>query len=716
MSLKKSLIIFFLMIATFLAYGFQNSSEHEVLFEKAKFTMETKGDLKGAVKVFEEIIKKYPDEKAYAAKSQLYIGLCYEKLGLREAQKAYQKVIDNYPGQTETVKVAQEKLSNILRAQKVVKKGDKEFKIRQVWAGLDVDVCGAASPDSRYLSFVDWDTGDLAIGELASGKKRRLTNKGSWSKSVEFALFSRWSPDGKKVVYCWFNKDGFCELRIIALDSPEPRVLYRDEKTRIVLPYDWSSDGKHILAGFGSSFNEPPSQIGLVSVLDGSSRILKVWNISESSVALFSPDGRFIVYDYPPQEDSLSRDIFLLSTDKGHEIPLIEHSADDAVLGWAPDGKSILFASDRRGTADAWVINVVKGKVQGDPKLIKKDVGEIMPMGITKKGSFYYSFQTKMTDVYIGTLDLEKGKLLTPPTKATQRFVGSNRSPEWSPDGKYLAYISEHWLKPGKPDTIVLCIRSVETGEERELYPELKDSWSLGWSPDGRSILSAGRDKKSRLGIYMINVKTGDMRTIVQTGPGEYIYSLAWLPDGRAIVYKLYNHIKKSMSIFIRDIETEKEKRLYHSDNSRETHHLALSPDGKWLAFNEFKWWDSAFNEKSLSNERLPRRFLKVMSISGGESLDVIKTSEQGKAIQLLEWTPDSREIIFGRLSSVNWREQIFELWRIPVKGGKAQRIDLAMAHLDSVRFHPDGRRIAFSAGPESREVWVMENFLHERK
>jgi len=321
-------------------------------------------------------------------------------------------------------------------------------------------------------------------------------------------------------------------------------------------------------------------------------------------------------------------------------------------------------------------------------------------MGITKKGSFYYSLQTKMTDVYIATLDLEKGKLLTPPKKATQRFVGSNSSPEWSPDGKYLAYISERWLKPGKPNTIVLCIRSVETGEEQELYPELKDSWGLEWSPDGRSTLTAGRDKKSRVGIYMINVKTGDMRTIIQTGPGEDIYSFAWQPDGRAIVYKLFNYDKKSMSIFICDMETAREKRLYHTDNSWVAHHLALSPDGKWLAFNEM----------SLSNERPQSQVLKVMSISGEESLDVLRSSD---AIRLLEWMPDSREILFG-VSSKNWREQKIELWRIPAEGGKSQRIDLAMVHLGSVRFHPDGRRIAFSAGPLSHEVWVMENFLPE--
>jgi TolA-binding protein len=111
MSFKKTFILIPFILFIFIASGFQNSSEHKVIFEKAKFTMETKGDLKGAIKLFEEIIKKYPDEREYAAKSQLYIGLCYEKLGMKQAkqaQKAFQKVIDNYPEQAEVVKVANE--------------------------------------------------------------------------------------------------------------------------------------------------------------------------------------------------------------------------------------------------------------------------------------------------------------------------------------------------------------------------------------------------------------------------------------------------------------------------------------------------------------------------------------------------------------------------------------------------------------------------------
>ena len=73
--------------------AFQERQDHTVLFEKAKYCMETKGDLKEAITLFDSLVRTYPDEREYAANAQFHIGLCYEKLGNQEAMKAYQEVI-----------------------------------------------------------------------------------------------------------------------------------------------------------------------------------------------------------------------------------------------------------------------------------------------------------------------------------------------------------------------------------------------------------------------------------------------------------------------------------------------------------------------------------------------------------------------------------------------------------------------------------------------
>jgi len=119
MKTKLFLLLVLLLTTSLSSLAFQEPQDHRVLFEKAKYTMETKADLQGAITLFESLINDYPDEKEYAAKAQYHIGLCYEKLGLKEAEKAYMKVLDNYPEQEQEITLAKERLNRLLALQDV---------------------------------------------------------------------------------------------------------------------------------------------------------------------------------------------------------------------------------------------------------------------------------------------------------------------------------------------------------------------------------------------------------------------------------------------------------------------------------------------------------------------------------------------------------------------------------------------------------------------
>ena len=197
---KVFLIVVILVIGVSLLFsGLVKQESAKELFERAVYLQETRGDLEGAVEVFQRIIQEFPQEREIAAKAQLQIGICLQKLGNNEAQKAFQAVLEKYPDQTEAVNIAREKLSLLLEAQNVMENKSQELKIQKVLSGSEASILGEISPDGTYLSFTDWSTGDLAIRELATGKSRRLTDKGPWTKSQEFALQSKWSPDGKQV-------------------------------------------------------------------------------------------------------------------------------------------------------------------------------------------------------------------------------------------------------------------------------------------------------------------------------------------------------------------------------------------------------------------------------------------------------------------------------------------------------------------------------------
>lgn len=579
----------------------------------------------------------------------------------------------------------------------------KDLTIVRVWVGPEVDYEGEPSPDGKYLSFVDWETGDLAIRDLATGEMRRITSKGTWFESTEFALNSMWSLDNTQVVYNWFNKDLFFDLRISEFDSSKERILYQNKEIEWVEPHDWSPDGKQILAIF--SPEEEKNQIVLVSVEDGSVQVIKNLNRDYPWGKMrFSPDGNYIVFDLPEKEDAPDHDIYLLSADGKSEIPLVEYPGNDVSLGWSPCGNWILFSSDRKGTRDVWAIRVAEGKPQGDPELIKTEMGQIWPMGFTKKGTFYYGLSPSMADAYIASIDLEKGKLITPPRKVSRRFIGSNNSPEWSPDGKHIAYVSKRIPGPARRiGSNVLCIRSIETGEERELSPKLTSFGQLRWSPDGRTILVGGRTEKDRRGLFMIDTQSGDITLVLERKPEINIIPWSWSPDGKTIFYTQIDMKKKTSQIMVYDLVVKKEKEIYSkSIKIAPINNLALSPDGEMLAF-------VAFELETQSS------ILKIIPAGGGETHDLLQLKAP-EAFRSIAWTADGREILFSKFLSYKLEEQRCQLWRIPAKGGEAYKAGLEMDQLGSLRVHPDGKRIAFTSGSSKGEVWMMENFLPEEK
>ncbi len=105
---------------------------------------------------------------------------------------------------------------------------------------------------------------------------RRLTNKGPWEKSDAFALFSRWSPDGKQIAYDWIARaDKGMDLRGIGSEGGKARVLGHYENDEWIQTYDWSPNGKQILIFLEKK--DGTRQIVLVSAADGATKVVKTF-------------------------------------------------------------------------------------------------------------------------------------------------------------------------------------------------------------------------------------------------------------------------------------------------------------------------------------------------------------------------------------------------------------------------------------------------------
>jgi len=149
------ILLMILPISLLLGIYLSFAQTAEELLPKAIQLEEVRGELEEAIEIYLTIVDDHSDNRQIAAKAQLHIGMCYEKLGKQAAQKAYQEVVDSYPEQTEVVKVANEKLSILLRAKEVIKKGEEQYKLSKIYSGLSYP--SSMSPDGKKLALLKSD-------------------------------------------------------------------------------------------------------------------------------------------------------------------------------------------------------------------------------------------------------------------------------------------------------------------------------------------------------------------------------------------------------------------------------------------------------------------------------------------------------------------------------------------------------------------------------
>jgi len=688
-----------LVVMAVLAAAPQNQDKAEVALKAAMDKEVLDGNLKAAIEQYRKIAVTYRGNRSVAARALFQLGQCYEKQGDAEARKAYDQLVREYGDQKEPVAAARLRLAAIQKAGGLGHPPD--ITLRKVWAIDHGWLEGSPSPDGRYHSFPDWDTGNLVVRDLVTGQNRRITNTATWRNYEEGVESSVISGDGRQIAYTWHHKWQDYELRVVGMDGSNPRTVYRDKEFGAWIDtYQWTADGKQILVSLWKS--EPKEhRIALVPAAGGPVRVLKFPSQTPGHASL-SPDGRFLVYGVR-KANGPDSDLFLLSLEDGQEVPLVQTPADDSKPVWTPNGKKVLFLSDRTGTRGFWTIDVVDGKPRGVPQLVKDGVtgvgGVIRPNGFTRQGAFYYSTNTRITDVYVAEVDPVEGRMLRQPAPAALRFVDSNSAPSWSPDGRRLAYYrGAYWAGPS-----TLVILSVETGEVRDIPVKLKQTpGPVFWHPDGRSVVvTTVTPNPDVITNYRVDLQTGDhhfVRSFPRPVPGAGDIS----PDGKTHFWFTRGEPKSGLGVISCDIETGQQREIARVPDLAEGGfpRLKVSPDSKILALRvpvDGNQWTA----------------LRLAPAAGGEWRELCRfpKSETDGSWQLA-WTPDGRNLLMVRRTG---KDGIPELWRIPIAGGEPQRTGLSMEGMGSFSLHPDGRRIAFDSGRRGgspNELWVLENFL----
>jgi len=694
-----SLIIFIISLFSF-SQTVKAQQSAEKLYEEALFKKNVEGDLRGAMELFTKILSEFPDNRITAAEAQLQIGICSEKLGLKEeAKKAFQKVMDEYPDQFEAVRLARQNLSSLEASISQKKESTEEIILKKMEVPF-----GVPSPDGKYISYIDWSTGDLSLYEMKTGKTQRLTRApGDFS---EFALEFVWSPDSEMLAYQWNNKDGIWGLRVVDRHG-NLRTAFSDENREVSSIAGWSADQEIIF--LVRRKNSTKSLVGL-SIDNNNPRGIKNFGDTYIGNMRISPDGKYLAFDFEHGDNCMDSDINVISFDEQKEISIIKHPAYDSLLEWTPDGNHILFSSTRTGDTGIWSISVSNGEPEKSPVLIKENMGLIIPLGMTKDGKLYYSVSRSGGDAYISKINKNTGEILTPPKRVNPLFQGRTLDAFWSPDGKYLAYFIRRSNLTTPFNFNFLRIRALETGREKEISLGFKAnifSQLPRWSPEGKFIFLTGQEKKKSGGFYKLNVQTGESELILERP------IRAWSQNGE-IVYEMVSNPREKLSlrkheIFRTDLQTKEKNKVLQIQEPCMISRLTLSPNGKWLGFIK----DQLSTKPSVTT-------INVVPAQGGEIIELLRNSDERINIYSFSWGPSSQDIFFTKMFSVEdgQEEKKGELWYIPsFEGASPRKTQLEMYRIRRLSFHPDGQRMVFNSEQSSEyEVWVMENFMKEEK
>jgi Tol biopolymer transport system component len=582
-----------------------------------------------------------------------------------------------------------------------------QLQVRRVWAGAAPNLYAASpSPDGTLLSEIDWATGDLAVRDLTDGTLRRVTRKGTWSDSTDYAEHSVFSPDGGRLAYSWYSERGRgYQLRVIGVDGEGTRVLIpSDPQVQYIAAEDWSGDGRLILA---SVFRrDRTTQLVTVSAEDGSVRVLRTSDMRYPFVAAFSPDSRWVAFDLHPDRDATARDIYVMPASGGRETRLVGGPANDVLLGWVEGG--IAFYSDRQHTKGIWRQAVQDGRPAGDAELLRPDVWQLYPLGFARD-AYYYGVNTELPQVHTALLDLGRNALLTAPAAVQEAGAGSSSFGAWSADGRYLAYLATSRAEPGS----FVVIRPVDGADRRQIRLELTQPSNLQWSADGRSVWLFGSHRQGPAGVYRVDVASGAHELVIEHTPNADVSNdlrrFRLSPDGRQIVFKRgvpsqETGMRRPLVLVAHELATGRERRLYESGHLTPGP-VEFSPDGRFFA------------TKGRDIDAARDHLLVGRTDGAGELRTVYETA--GRFLQNrggMPWAPDGQSLLVVEHDTRDGRSRLL---RVPLDGGQPVvllEMDSEVAgiqlenRLMDLRLSPDGRRVSFGSGFDRGEIWRIDN------
>jgi Tol biopolymer transport system component len=386
----------------------------------------------------------------------------------------------------------------------------------------------------------------------------------------------------------------------------------------------------------------------------------------EAGAELFpslSPDGKTVAY---ASKATGNWDIYRRRIGSNESIDLTAGSPDDDTQpSFSPDGRQIAFRSARDGGG----IFVMRADGTGVRHLSK---GGYYPAWSPDGNQVAYSEEgiarpedrtTRLSRLW--AVDVASGR---------KRLVTNSDGvqPQWSPNGRYIVY----WARDLDSDRDVWMIPS-GGGQPVRITRDPWLDWNPVWSPDGTYIYFCS-NRGGSMGIWRIPVRksSGEPRGAPEAirTPAAYPAHLSFSRDGRRLAYSHLVNTGRLYSVRFdpaRGVPLSEPKEILQNLNGAAR--PALSPDGKWLAFN--------------STEQEENLFLTNADGSGIRQLTNTHLNRGPR------WSPDGKRIAFFSERSGDW-----EIWTIDINTGELRQItNLGGQNVAWPVWSPDGKYLAYT-------------------
>ncbi|MDN5863623.1 MAG: Tol-Pal system beta propeller repeat protein TolB [Gammaproteobacteria bacterium] len=152
------------------------------------------------------------------------------------------------------------------------------------------------------------------------------------------------------------------------------------------------------------------------------------------------------------------------------------------------------------------------------------------------------------------------------------RSPGLLMSPDWSPDGKRIAYVQYH------DNQSHIYVQNVATGKRRMVLAHPGVNSAPAFSPDGNRLVVALSSTPANTDLYLLDLASGDLRRLTHSAAIDT--EPAWMPSGNTIVFT--SDRGGSPQIYALELDDGSMERL--TWNGSYNTRAAVAPDGKRLA------------------------------------------------------------------------------------------------------------------------------------